>query len=147
MTPRDRAALSVFLIGATASVVWAYFRAQSVLAMFLGTSGLGAFPSDMSALLRGLLAVSVVSVLAAFARRRGSSKAIVLQKAHRYGSLAMVVTIALPFAGVFTEGLSNAFHYIEFGLFIAALLAGGLWMPWQAFCSAGFLSLLIKTRP
>ena len=146
MDRRNRLAIIVFGIGAAVSVVWAYRGVRGVLTML--DSGGGAFGFgivDSLRLFRYLLPVLFTALLSAFARDRGKM-AVILRRLFLFATVIPVALVALLVSAAFSGAFAHGVKGIWEGMLVAVLMAGGLWLPLQAFFAAGFLGLLIKGR-
>jgi hypothetical protein len=141
----NRLALSVFLAGAIASAVWAFFNLRPLAQMFgSGGGGIGGFSDSVDALKYVLAPLIAFAISGRVRAREGLAQR--LRTAHMATTATIIMLIALF---VLATSLGNFTHGIDrlwFALLVAAFVGGALWLPVQSFFAAGFLGLLIKER-
>ncbi|HEX4348263.1 MAG TPA: hypothetical protein VHZ73_11870 [Vicinamibacterales bacterium] len=143
---RNRLAVVVFLIGAVPSLYWMW-QGLSAHAYLFGLdssqgSGIGAVSGNFSEPIFALVALLIVLVLAAFARRRGTL-ARRLARVHRYTSLGVVAIALLLLPAEFVSGWSDFFREIGDKILMLSLFGFSLFLPWQAFCASAFVAFLV----
>ena len=143
MISRDRLAILVFGAGSVGAAIWAYVGVRSVLQMldeggFFGSAGI-------FELLKYVLPFLVTLRLSVGMRRWGRLGSIVQR-----GYLLALFALFVAFALLLTEPI---FHRHIFGnglidrsIFVAAFVAGAVWLPVQTFFAAGFVALRIMPR-
>ena len=143
MISRNRLAIVVFGIGSVGAAAWAYVGVRSVLRMlneggFFGSAGI-------FELLKYLVPFLLTLRLSVGMRHWGRLGRIVQR-----GYLLALFAIFVAFALLLTEPI---FHRHIFGhglidrsIFVAAFVAGAVWLPVQTFFAAGFVALRIMLR-
>ena len=143
MISRDRLAIVVFGVGSLSAAAWAYVGVRSVLRMLNEGGGFGS--AGIVELLKYLVPFLVTLRLSVGMRHWGRLGRIV-QRAY----LLVLSAIFVAFALLLTEPIFHRHIFghglIDWSIFVAALVAGAVWLPVQMFFAAGFVALRITLR-
>jgi len=145
---RERVAVAVFIVGSVLCGSWAVYNLWPLKGLFgfddFGGGAIFGLSTTVDAL------KYIVAPLIAFAISRRLRHAGALARRLRRAHLAASVGIVALLVALAAATASGAFAYgidgVWFALLIATFAGGALWLPLQAFFTAGFVSLLIAQR-
>ena len=144
---RNRVALIVFLIGAAGSLWFGWISLRRILdlvgTMFGRSGGIGAIAGSFAEPVVALVALAIVLLLAAYARKRGTL-ARRLARIHRYTSFGVVAIALLLIPAEFVQGWGDLFQDVGIKLLALSFICFSLFLPWQAFCASAFVAFLIS---
>jgi hypothetical protein len=143
MISRDRLAIVVFGVGSVGAAAWAYVGVRSVLRMLNEGGGFGS--AGIFELLKYLLPFFLTLRLSIGIRHWGRlgrifQRTYLLVLFAIFGAFALLLTESIFHRHIFGNGL------IDWSIFVAALVAGAVWLPVQTFFAAAFVALRIRLR-
>ena len=144
MISRDRLAIVVFGVGSVGAAAWAYVGVRSVLRML--NEGGGGFGSAGIFELVKYLVPFLLTLRLSVGMRHWGRLGRVVQRAYLLALFAIFVAFAL----LLTEPIFHRHIFghglIDWSIFVAAFVAGAVWLPVQTFFAAGFVALRIMRR-